>query len=99
MTLADDGEARSTAGNARAVAAAAARTGATEVVLVTSSWHGPRARALLRAALDDPHVLLTLVPARHPRPPFLLARELACALALPAQLVRLRRSRGSRRGR
>ena len=61
VPLVADGDARTTAGNARAVAAARARRlGATEVVAVTSAWHRRRARALLRAALG-PDVELELV--------------------------------------
>ena len=46
-----DTSARTTAGNAAGVASLARQLGATEVVIVTSSWHAPRARALVRAAL------------------------------------------------
>ena len=52
VRLVADGDARTTAGNARAVAAAARHIGADEVVIVTSSWHASRARLLVRAALD-----------------------------------------------
>jgi len=87
-----DGDARTTAGNARAVAAAARRAGATEVVVVTSSWHGPRARALMRAALGK-GVALEVISATQPLPPLLILREVACLLALPVQIVGLRRTR------
>ena len=49
-----DPRARNTRENARAVAEAARRLEADEVVVVTSAWHAFRARALVRAALDDP---------------------------------------------
>ena len=89
VLLLADGDARTTAGNARAVAAAARERGADEVVLVTSSWHARRARLLLRALLP-PHVLLSVVTTPRTRPPRLIARELATLL--PSQLaVRLRR--------
>jgi hypothetical protein len=88
--LAEDG-ARTTAANARAIAGAARKLGATEVVAVTSSWHRPRARILLRAALD-PSVRLEVVSESGSRPPRLLARELACFLALPLQLRAARRT-------
>ena len=52
VRLVADGDARTTAGNARAVAAAARHIGADEVVIVTSSWHARRARLLVEAALD-----------------------------------------------
>ena len=84
-----DGDARTTAGNARAVAAAARKVGADEVVLVTSSWHARRARLLVRALLP-PHVRLSVVTTPRTRPPRLIARELATLL--PSRLaVRLRR--------
>ena len=89
VALVADGDARTTAGNARAVAAAVREAGATDVVVVTSWWHRPRARALLRAALGK-DVHLEVVAARRPSPPHVLLRELACLLALPLQLVSLR---------
>ena len=88
--LADDG-ARTTADNARSIAAVARELGATEVVAVTSSWHRPRARILLRAALD-PDVRLEVVTENGSRPPRLVARELACFVALPLQLRAARRT-------
>ena len=74
-----DGDARTTAGNARAVAGAVRETGATEVVVVTSSWHARRARHLVRAALP-PHVALRVATPGRTRPPRLIARELALYL-------------------
>ena len=82
-------DARTTAGNARAVAAAAKALEADEVVLVTSSWHARRARLLVRALLP-PHVRLSVVTSPRTRPPRLIARELATLL--PSRLaVRLKR--------
>lgn len=81
-----DGDARSTVGNVRAVAAAARELGATEVVLVTSAWHARRARLLARAVLGH-DVSLQIETAPPSRPLRLVARELAClppALALRA---------------
>ena len=92
MRLVADGDARTTVGNARAVAAAARHIGADEVVIVTSSWHARRARLLVRAALD-PDVRLFVatpgsdapaapdrprarVPAAEPRVPRAQARPL-----------------------
>ena len=89
VPLLDDGDARTTLGNARAVAAAARAIGATEVVVVTSSWHRLRARLLVRAALG-PNVKLELVSPNGRTPPHLLGRELLCLLALPVQLRALR---------
>jgi uncharacterized SAM-binding protein YcdF (DUF218 family) len=91
VPLIADPDARSTAGNARAVAAAARELGATEVVAVTSSWHRPRARLLLRAALD-PGVRLDVVAPTEARPPLLLAREAACFVVVPLQLLAARRA-------
>ena len=85
-----DGDARTTAGNVRAVAAAAAELGATEVLLVTSSWHARRARMLAQAALG-PSVALDVVTPPPSQPLHLVARELACLL--PARVaVALRRA-------
>ena len=79
VTLLVDGDARTTGGNVRAIAAAARERGADEVVLVTSSWHARRARLLARAALG-PDVRLTVATPPPSRPPRLVARELACLL-------------------
>ena len=89
VRLLADGDARSTLGNARAVAAAVRDTGATRVTLVTSSWHRYRAGMLVRAALG-PEIRLDLVSPPPTRPPHLLGRELACLVAL----VLTRRLRG-----
>ena len=87
----DDLTARHTIENALSVAEAARRLDATEVTVVTSSWHAFRARTLVQAAL--PHTpVRTASPAG--RPPFaLLAREACCIAALPYQLARVRRCR------
>ena len=89
VPLLDDGDARTTLGNARAVAAAAKSIRADEVVVVTSSWHRFRARLLVRAALG-PGVSLELVSPSRSRPLQLVGRELLCLLALPFQLRALR---------
>jgi uncharacterized SAM-binding protein YcdF (DUF218 family) len=99
VRLIPDGDARSTLGNARAVAAAARELGATHVTLVTSSWHRRRAAALARAALGAGVELEVVSPPRT-RPVHLLGRELACLAALPLQrLVSARPSRAAPRGR
>lgn len=82
-----DPHARNTRENARAVALAARRLGADEVVVVTSTWHALRARALVRAALNDPSVVVTSSSPRGRGSPRLLAREAACLAALPLQLL------------
>jgi len=89
VPLLDDGDARTTLGNARAVATAAKAIEATEVVLVTSSWHRLRARRLVRAALG-PDVRLEVVSPERRTPLHLLGRELVCLLVLPFQLRALR---------
>jgi hypothetical protein len=94
VPLLADVDARTTVGNARAVAAAARELGADKVVVVTSSWHRLRTRLLLRAALG-PDVEIELVsPARSHRL-LLVGREAACLLLLPLQLWAVRRRRSS----
>ena len=88
-----DPQARNTRENARAVAAAARRLEADEIVVVTSGWHAFRARALVRAALRDPSVEVRSASPPGPRPARLLARELACLAVLPLQLVALHRTK------
>ena len=87
-----DPGARTTAGNARAVASAARRLGATEVVVVTSSWHGRRAGALVRAALDA-GADVRLAPTDERGRLRDRARELACWTLVPLQSARARRTR------
>jgi uncharacterized SAM-binding protein YcdF (DUF218 family) len=81
-----DVDARTTAGNARAVATAAATIEATEVVVVTSSWHARRARHLVSEALPQGVLLRVATPGRT-RPARHVTRELALYL--------LRRTTGS----
>lgn len=90
VPLLADVDARTTVGNARAVAKAAQELGADEVVVVTSSWHQLRARTLLRAALG-PDVKLELVSPTRTRRPLLLGREAVCIALLPLQLRAVRR--------
>ena len=92
VPLLADVDARTTVGNARAVAAAARELGADEVVVVTSSWHRLRARLLLRAALG-PDVAIELVSPTTPRRPLVLGREAVCIALLPLQLRAVRRRR------
>ena len=100
VRLIADGDARSTLGNARAVAAAARELEATHVTLVTSSWHRVRAAALTRAALGDEGIRLEVVSPPPTRPLHLLGRELACLAAVPLQrLLSARPSRAEPRGR
>ena len=94
IPLLADGDARTTVGNARAVASAARELGADEVVVVTSSWHRLRAQRLLRAALG-PEVALEVVAAAGERRLLLLGREAVCLLLLPLQLRAVSRRRPS----
>jgi uncharacterized SAM-binding protein YcdF (DUF218 family) len=87
----EDATATSTRGNAASVAETARRLGVTAVTVVTSRWHAPRARALVRAALPGTSVETSSPPGRPPAT--LLARELACLAVLPYQLARLRAAR------
>jgi len=93
VTLLDDTKAHNTKENARGVAEAARSIGASEVVVVTSSWHAFRARTLVKAALRRSDVpVRSEAPAGRPTVT-LLARELACLAALPVQLMQLRGQR------
>jgi hypothetical protein len=81
-------DARTTAGNAANVAAKARELGATRLVVVTSRWHRARVSLLMRAALRGSGIELSIQTAAGPRPPLLLAREVACLALLPLQLPR-----------
>jgi uncharacterized SAM-binding protein YcdF (DUF218 family) len=85
---------RTTAENAAAIAQIARRLEAAEVVAVTSRWHAPRARALLRAALTGSGITVAVSSPRGPREPLLALREVACVTLLPIQARRLRRDAG-----
>lgn len=78
-----DRDARSTVGNALGVARAAQRTGAHEVVLVTSAWHGRRAAALTRAALFATQTKVTLATTGDSATSTTWMRELACWTLVP----------------
>ena len=91
VTLVCDARARTTAQNAANVASAARELGAKELVVVTSHWHGTRARILIGAALRGSEIRLSVETARGSRPRLLLLRELACLALLPLQIARVRR--------
>lgn len=78
-----DREARTTLGNAVAVARAARRLGVDEVVVVTSRWHAGRAGVLVRAALAGSGARVRVVPTDEPLSPPHGLREAAAWLALP----------------
>lgn len=90
-----DRGARSTLGNVLGAATAARTLAAREVVLVTSSWHGRRAAALLRAALHGSSSTVSLALTDEPTPIRERLREAACWVIVPVQgaLVRSRNTR------
>lgn len=94
VPLVCDSTPRNTADNAAGVAAIARTLGADEIVLVTSRWHAPRARLLVRAALRGTGVRVRASAPRDRLRPRLLARELACMLVLPYHLRTSRVKRG-----
>jgi uncharacterized SAM-binding protein YcdF (DUF218 family) len=84
-------DARTTFGNAIDAVRAAAARGVDELVLVTSSWHLPRAAALVRAALRDKPITLSLAAADGYASRGMRVRERACSAVAPAQAALLRR--------
>ncbi len=78
-----DRGARTTLGNVIGVGRAARIVHADEVVLVTSSWHGPRAYALARAALLGSHTALRVVTTDEPGTPARALRELLAWTLVP----------------
>lgn len=90
VQLVCDATARNTAQNAAGIARTARELGADEVVVVTSRWHAPRARLLVRAALGDVRVAVSTSSPRDRLRPRLLAREVGCMLMLPYHLLRSR---------
>jgi len=87
-----DRSSRTTLGNALAVARAAQRVGADEVVLVTSRWHARRARALVRSALGS-NARLRVVATDGRLSPHRGAREAGAWLVLPVLAVVAARNR------
>lgn len=78
-----DRDARTTLGNAIAVARAARAARAEEVVVVTSRWHARRAGALTRAALLGTGATLRIAAADGTAPPSRRLREAASWLVVP----------------
>ena len=68
VVLVCDPDSRSTSDNARNIAAAARELGATEVVLVTSRWHGLRAGILFRAAAQPSALGIPSATPEHSAP-------------------------------
>ena len=89
LSIVPETESRSTVGNARAIARYTEEVGADELIVITSSWHRPRAAVLLRAALRGSDVRLRVVAAERTWPLVPVLRELACLLVLPIQLLRV----------
>ena len=67
-----------------AVARIARELGASEVVVVTSRWHAPRAAALVRAALHGTGIAVTVSSPRGVHEPLLAVRELVVHDGAPA---------------
>jgi uncharacterized SAM-binding protein YcdF (DUF218 family) len=91
-----DPDARTTVENAANAVDDIARVGAREVVVVTSSWHAPRAKAAFRRLLHGRGVRVSSVSPRG-RSMRAALRELALWPLLPAQLYAVRRSGQLRR--
>ena len=91
-----DPDARTTAENAANALDDIVRAGARDVVVVTSSWHAPRARAAFRWLLRRNGVRVTTAspPGRSLRASL---RELLLWPLLPAQLLAQRRAAARRR--
>jgi hypothetical protein len=88
-----DRDSRTTLGNAIAMARAARRVGADEIVLVTSRWHARRAALLARTALRGSGATLRLAVADEPVHPATRAREAASWLVVPLLAVIAARTR------
>ena len=94
VALVPETESRSTVGNARAVARYANDVGADEVVVITSSWHRPRAALLFKSALRGRGTRVRVVAPERTWPVGPVVREAVCLLVLPVQPARtLRRGK------
>ena len=89
-----DPDARTTVGNAFNALNDIGRVGAREVVVVTSRWHAPRARAALRLLLWRRHIRVRAAFPPEPRDLRASLRELPLWLLLPVQLWHAARLRG-----
>jgi len=74
------------------------RTGAREVVVVTSRWHAARAKAAFRLLLWKKHVRVSAAFPPEPRSTVAMMRELALWVVLPVQLWHARRFRARTTG-
>ncbi len=91
-----DPDARTTVGNAFNALNDVERVRASEVVVVTSRWHAPRATAAFRLLLWRKRVRVTAAFPQEPRNLRAALRELPLWLLLPGQLWHARRNRKSR---
>jgi uncharacterized SAM-binding protein YcdF (DUF218 family) len=87
-----DEDARTTAENAANAVRHVLEEGASEVVVVTSSWHAGRARAAFRWLLRGRGISVRVVSPRAERVMRAVARELALWPLLPVQLVAARKA-------
>ena len=87
-----DPDARTTVGNATNALNDIRRVGAREVVVVTSRWHGPRAKAAFRLLLRGSGVRVVAAFPSEPRDVRATLRELPLWTLLPAQIWATRRS-------
>jgi uncharacterized SAM-binding protein YcdF (DUF218 family) len=87
-----DEDARTTAENAAHAVRHVLEEGASEVVVVTSSWHARRARAAFRWLLRGKSVDVTVVATLEDRARHARARELLVWPLLPLQIVAARRA-------
>lgn len=88
-----DPSARSTAGNAAAIARAARALDVDHVVVVTSSWHARRALVLVRAALARSGTKVTVATTVDRGGAAARLRELACWSLVPVLAVAGRRAK------
>ena len=86
-----DPDARTTVGNATNALNDIRRVGARDVVVVTSRWHAPRAKAAFRLLLRGRGVRVVAVSPCGPRDVRASVRELPLWALLPAQLAAARR--------
>lgn len=86
-----DPDARTTMGNAANALNDIQRVGAREVVIVTSRWHAPRAKAAFRLLLRGTRVRIAAACPPEPLDARSSLRELPLWALLPAQLAAVRR--------
>jgi uncharacterized SAM-binding protein YcdF (DUF218 family) len=90
-----DPDARTTVGNAVNALNDIRRVGAQEVVVVTSRWHAPRAKAVFRLLLRGRHIRLRAAFPAESRNVRSSLREVPLWGLLPAQLLHAQKPRGN----